>query len=99
MGNKNTLTRLANCNDTSRHQPEINQTPPIIMWKIKKKVQSRKNGQKLQFGQHFDDFEVKYLKIAIFSQKQVSFKLKVLFNTNFRQKTKKIVRAVFEKSV
>ena len=39
-------------------------------------MQSRENGQKPQFGQFFDDFEVKYLQIANFSEKQVSFKLK-----------------------
>ena len=32
-------------------------------------MQSRGNGQKPQFGQFFDDFEVKYLQIAIFSEK------------------------------
>ena len=62
-------------------------------------IQSRENGQKPQFGQFFDDFEVKYLQIANFSEKQVSFKLKVIFSTNFRPKTKKIVRAVFEKNI
>ena len=54
-------------------------------------MQSQENGQKPQFGQFFDDFEVKYLQIANFSEKQVSFKLKVIFSTNFRPKTKKIV--------
>ena len=38
-------------------------------------------------------------KITNFSEKQVSFKLKVIFSTNFRPKTKKIVRAVFEKNI
>ena len=47
----------------------------------------------------FDDFEVKYLHIANFSEKQVSFKLKVMFSTYFRPKTKKIVGAVFEKNI
>ena len=46
-----------------------------------------------------DDFEVKYLQIANFSEKQVSFKLKVILSTNFRPKTKNIVRAVFEKNM
>ena len=32
-------------------------------------MQSRENGQKPQFGQFFDGFEVKYLQIAIFSEK------------------------------
>ena len=31
-------------------------------------MQSRENGQKPQFGQFFDDFEVKYLQIANFSE-------------------------------
>ena len=53
-------------------------------------MQSRENGQKPQFGQFFDNFEAKYLKIANFSEK---------FSTNFRPKTKKIVRAVFEKNI
>ena len=34
-------------------------------------MQSRENGQKPQSGQFFDDFEVKYLQIANFSEKQV----------------------------
>ena len=62
-------------------------------------MQSRENGQKPQFGQFFDDFEVKYLQIANFSEEQVSFKLEIIFSTNFRSKTKKIVRAVFEKNI
>ena len=32
-------------------------------------MQSRENGQKPQFGQIFDNFEAKYLKIANFSEK------------------------------
>ena len=54
-------------------------------------MESRENGQKSQIGQFFDDFEVKYLQIAKFPEKSVSFKLKVIFSTNFRPKTKKIV--------
>ena len=59
-------------------------------------MQSRENGQKPQFGQFF---EAIYFEITIFSEKQVSFKLKFIFSTNFRPKTKKIVRAVFEKNI
>ena len=62
-------------------------------------MQSQKNVQKPQFGQFFYDFEVKYLQIANFSEKQVSFKLKVIFSTNFRPKTKKLVTTVFEKNI
>ena len=32
-------------------------------------MQSPENGQKPQFGQFFDDFEVKYLQIPGFSEK------------------------------
>ena len=52
-------------------------------------MQSPENGQKPQFGQFFDDFEVKYLQIANFSEKWLSLKLKIIFSTNFRPKTKK----------
>ena len=62
-------------------------------------MQSRENGEKPQFGQFFDYFQAKYLEIANFSEKQVPFKLKVIFNINFRLKTKKIVRAGFEKNI
>ena len=62
-------------------------------------LQRRGNSLKPQSGQFFDNFEVKYLQIVNFSEKQVSFKLKVIFSTNFRPKTKKIVRAIFEKNI
>ena len=32
-------------------------------------MESREHGQKSQFGQIFDDFDVNYLQIAIFSEK------------------------------
>ena len=32
-------------------------------------IQSQENGHNLQFGQFFDNFEVKYLQIANFSEK------------------------------
>ena len=32
-------------------------------------MQSQENGEKPQFGQFFDDFDVKYLQIANFSEK------------------------------
>ena len=62
-------------------------------------MQSRENGQKPQFEQFFDDFEVNYFKIEKFSENYVSFKLKVIFSTNYRPKTKEIVRAIFEKNI
>ena len=62
-------------------------------------MQSRENGQKPQFGKFFDEFLVKNLQIKNSSEKWVSFKLKFIFSTNFRSKTKKIVTAVFEKNI
>ena len=62
-------------------------------------MQSRENGQKPQFGKFFDEFLVKNLQITNSSEKWVSFKLKFIFSTNFRSKTKKIVTAVFEKNI
>ena len=62
-------------------------------------MQSQENGQKLKFGRFFDNFEAKYLQITNFSENQVSFKLKVIFSTNFRSKTKKIDGTIFEKNI
>ena len=53
----------------------------------------------LNLGIFFDNFEAKCLEIANPSERQVSFKLKVIFSTNFRPKTKKTVSAVFEKNI
>ena len=53
----------------------------------------------LNLDNFFDDFEVKFLQTSNFSEKQFSFKLQVICSTNFRPKTKKIVRAVFEKNI
>ena len=49
-------------------------------------MQSQKNGQKPQFEQFF-------------LENRFFLKLKVIFSTNSRPKTKKIVRAVFEKNI
>ena len=62
-------------------------------------MQSWENDQKPQFGHIFDNFEVKYLQIANFSEKLVSVKLKVIFSINFRPKTKNIIWAIFEKNI
>ena len=62
-------------------------------------IQSRENGQKPQLGQFLDGFEVEYLQTANVSEKYVPFKLKVIFSTNLRPKTKKIIRTVFEKNI
>ena len=62
-------------------------------------MQSPENGKKPQFERYFDDFEVKYLQTTNFSEKWVSFKLRVIFSTNFKPKTIKIVKAVFKKNI
>ena len=62
-------------------------------------IQSRENGQKLQFEQFFDDFLGQISPNFKFFWKMGLFKLKVIFSTNFRAKTEKIVRAVFEKNI
>ena len=53
----------------------------------------------LNLGNFFKISRPNISKIEIFSEKQVSFKLKVIVSTNFRPKTKKIVGAVFEKNI
>ena len=55
----------------------------------------------INLGYFFEDFEFKYLQVGRFSEKKkkVLFKLNVIFSTNFRPKTKNIVRAVFEKNI
>ena len=54
----------ANCKKTTRMPtyPYVDNQGKLIM-------RSGENGQKPQFGQFFDDFEVKYLQIANFSEK------------------------------
>ena len=52
-----------------RKQLDIMPTYHYVQNQGKLKMQSRENGQKPQFGQFFDDFEVKYLQIANFSEK------------------------------
>ena len=44
-------------------------TYPYVQNEGELTMQSRENGLKPQFGQFFDDFEVKYLQIANFSEK------------------------------
>ena len=82
-----------------RKQLDIMPTYYYVQNQGKQIMQSQENGQKLQFGQFSDDFQAKYLEISNFSKKYASMKLKVIFSTNFRPKTKKIVWAVFEKII
>ena len=83
----------------ARKQLDIMPTYHYVQNKGKLMMESRENSQISQFGQFFNDFEVIYLQIAHFSEKQVSFKFKVIFSTNFRPKTKKIIKVVFEKNI
>ena len=52
-----------------RKQLDIMSTYHCVQNQGKLMMQSRENGQKPQFGQFFDDFKVKYLQIAHFSEK------------------------------
>ena len=65
ISNKNTLTGPANC----KKQLDIMPTYDYVQNQGKLTMESRENGQKPQFGQYFDDFGVKYLQIANFSEK------------------------------
>ena len=82
---KNTLTGPPNCKKTTRHNAHLS------LWAKTRKTNDAKsrNRQKPPFGQFFNDFETKYLEIpknSKFFWKMVSFKLKVIFSTNFRPK-------------
>ena len=52
-----------------RKQLDIMPTYHYVQNQGKLMMQSRENGQKPQFGQFFDDFKVRYLEIAKFSEK------------------------------
>ena len=86
--NKNTLTGPTNCKKTTRYHAHLS-----LCAKSRKTndAKSRKwpKTSIWAFFFLFDDFEAKYLPIANFSEKQVLFKLKVIFCTNFRPKSKK----------
>ena len=66
-------------------------------------MQTRDKAKNLNLGNLLTISRSNISKLQIFSEKQVSFKLKVIFSTNFstnfRPKTKKIVRGVFEKNI
>ena len=92
---KNTLTGPANCKKTTRHHAYLSlcaKSRKIIDEKLRK-------FPKTSIWAIFNDFKVEYPEIANFSEKYVSSKLKVIFSTNFRPKTRKTVRAVFEKNI
>ena len=84
--NKNTSTGPANCKKTTIYHAHL-----LLCAKprITDNAKSRKWPKTSIWAIFFDDFEAKYLEITIFSEKLVSFKLKVIFSTKFRPKTKK----------
>ena len=53
----------------ARQQQDIMPTYHYVQNQGKLIMQSRENSQTPQFGQFFDDLEVKYLQIANFSEK------------------------------
>ena len=83
--NKNTLTGPVNCKKITRHHAHLS----FCTESRKTNNASRENGQKPQFGQFFDDFGIKYLQIVNFSEKHVSFKLKVYLVLTSGQNPKK----------
>ena len=51
----------------------------------------------LNWDNFWDNFEAIYLEDASFSEKQVSFKLQVIFSANFRLKAKKLLEPFLRK--
>ena len=73
-----------------RKQLDIMSTYHYVQNQRKLVMQSQDNGQKSQYRQFFDDFEVNISKLHIFLKNSSS---------NVRPKTKQIVGAVFEKNI
>ena len=70
LSNRKLRTRIHSLDQRIvRKQLDIIPTYHYVQNQRKLMMQSPENGQKPQFGQFFDDFEVKYLQIAIFSDK------------------------------
>ena len=91
--NKNTLTGPANCKKTTRLHAHL---PLCIKSRKTNDAKSRK-WPKTSIWAIFWRFRGQISPNCKFFWKIGSFKLKVIFSTNFRPKTKKIVKAVFEK--
>ena len=94
-GNKNTMTGLVNCKKTTRHHAHLS------LGAKSRKTNDAKSRKwpKTSISAFFLQFWGQISRNCKFCEKYVSFKLKVIFSTNFRPKTKKIVRAVFEKNI
>ena len=69
MATKRYKTRIHWLDQQTVRKPDIIPTYNYVQNQGKLMMQSQENGQKPQFGQFFDDFEVKYLQIANFSEK------------------------------
>ena len=63
--NKNTLTGPVNCKKAARHNVHLS----LCAKSRKTNDPKSREGPKDPVWQFFDDFEVKYLQIAIFSEK------------------------------
>ena len=81
-----------------RKQLDIMPTYHYVQNQGKLMMQSQKKAKNLNLA-NFLTVEVKYIQIVNFSENYISFKLKFIFSTNFRQKNKKNVRVVFEKNI
>ena len=85
--NKTTLTGPANSKKTTRNHAHLSLSAKSRKTNYPK---SRKWPKSSIWAIFLGDFEAKYLEFAKFSEKQVSFKFKVIFSTNFSgQKRKK----------
>ena len=93
--NKNTLTGLANCKKTTRHHAHLS-----LCAKSRKTndAMSRK-WPNTSVWAIFWRFRGQISPNCKFFWKIGSFKLKVIFSTKFRPKSKRIVRAVVEKNM
>ena len=81
-----------------RKQLDIMPTYHYVQNQGKLMMQSQKKAKNLNLA-NFLTVEVKYIQIVNFSENYISFKLKFIFSTNFRQKNKKNGRVVFEKNI
>ena len=95
FSNKNILTGPVKCKKTTRHHAHLS-----LCAKSRKTndAKSRK-WSKTSIWAIFGRFRGQISPNCKFFWKKVSFKLKVIFSTNFRPKTKKINWAVFEKYI
>ena len=94
---KNTLTGPANCQKTTRHHAHLSLCAKSRKTNDAKSRKWPKTSIWVFFWRFWRKRQIS--PNCKFFWKKVSFKLKVIFSTNFTPKTKKIVRAVFEKNM